>query len=234
MRFVVAVLWLAIGSLLYAQDLTIKGETRIDEVERIVVVKEKITVVTKLPFTIEAPLGGPAYSWEYPSTIMASRKQNVLTVTAGKGLVKVSVEWSTAEIKNGIVIFNPQSAVLTFAIGEVIPPKPPEPMDAFTQKIIDVWKTDTGKEETNTLIELYRMAIDYADKPEYDTTAKYLAKLKTTWEAALKDTLPALRKHLGAEENAAIGKDGNAKMDAKRDAIKALYAKIIKALEQCK
>jgi len=130
-RYSVVFLWGFVWtSILLSQEpskLTIRGETKVEEVERHVVIKEKVTVVTKLPFTVEAPVGGVAYSWEFPSSIAASRTRNILTVTEGKGQVRVSVEWSTAELKAGNLVVTPFSAELLFYIGEVAPPPKPDP-----------------------------------------------------------------------------------------------------------
>lgn len=89
-----------------------------------------VTVVESVPFSIEAPKGGTGYVWQYPPNVTANRKKSVLEITAApKGSLTVSVDWSTAKIVNGTIEFTDHSASITFAVGEVVPPKPVDPVD---------------------------------------------------------------------------------------------------------
>src|SRR5688572_2845732 len=94
-RFIlVAAIALAFGAMAFGQEIVINGDTGTVEVERQVVVKEKLQLIKSLPFALNTAAGGFAYSWDVPATWKTAVKEHVLEVTAApKGIVTVSVKW---------------------------------------------------------------------------------------------------------------------------------------------
>lgn len=125
-RLVIAFWLLAFATLATAQGLTITGGgSRIVEVERVQIVKEKLTLVSSFPFSITAPTGGFLYSWDLPPGVTSKKRLNTLEITAApKGEMVVSVEWVTFDAANKPEL---KAASVLFVVGEVVPPKPPEP-----------------------------------------------------------------------------------------------------------
>jgi len=110
------------------QELKIVGDTKVIDIDRTVVVKDKITLVNTLPVTVSAPAGGFGYAWDYPTGITAKRTLNTLVISAApKGITSISVEWSVVDFDKKLI--DGKSASITFAIGapDPVPPKPPEP-----------------------------------------------------------------------------------------------------------
>lgn len=131
-------LLLLIPSLGHAQgvDLSLKGDgVTVVKVDKVIVVKEDLTVVKSFPFTVTAPAGAGLYFWTYPAGVQASDKGDVLEVTnAPKGAMTISVKSISAKLdKDGKFIgFDTRFGSTSFAIGDVpIPPdpKPPIPPD---------------------------------------------------------------------------------------------------------
>lgn len=121
--------WASASSSL-AQDvpLTISGgDAKVVKVDRVVVVKVDLTVVSSFPFSVTAPAGAGIYFWTYPAGVQAVDKGDKLEITsAPKGELTVNVKAITAdwEAKKFVTKFG----TVTFAVGEVPPgPKPPVP-----------------------------------------------------------------------------------------------------------
>ncbi len=106
--------------------LTIKGDTVVVKVDRVVVVKEDQTVVRSFPFTIDAPPGSALYFWTYPAGVQALDRGDKLEVlSAPKGLMTVSLKIISVDFdKKSFLTKFGQTVV---AIGDVTPPDPPKP-----------------------------------------------------------------------------------------------------------
>lgn len=126
MRFFLLLLLFAAP--LHADDLTIHGETKVIDVDRTIVVKEKMTLVSALPFRIEAPAGALAYVWTVPQGVTWADKDDSIEISnAPKGQITIGVRIKYAAIVDEKIVVTPKTATLTFIIGEVVPPKPPDP-----------------------------------------------------------------------------------------------------------
>jgi hypothetical protein len=106
-------------------ELTIVGgNAKVVDIDKIVVIKDKITVVSTFPFQIQAAKGGFGYVWDYPATITAKAKGSILEVKGGtKSTVTVSVSYSLVDFKAQAI--TEKYAEITFALGDVPPPPPP-------------------------------------------------------------------------------------------------------------
>lgn len=128
MKRYAAVVLLAFVPLLAWADVPLKvhGETRVVQIDKVVIVKEDRTVVTKLPFVIVAPAGAFDYKWSIPNGVVAIDKGDRLEVTgAPKGDLTFSVI-----VKNVIweeKRFTTDFGQVTFSIGDV-GPQPPGPV----------------------------------------------------------------------------------------------------------
>lgn len=109
-------------------SLTLKGDVKEIEVERTVVVKDKVKVAT-LPVTITAPAGATDYRWKYPTSITATDDDSeTLEITdAPNGTLTVSVRMKSYSIVDGKIVVAAKTLQITFTVGEVVPPKPVEP-----------------------------------------------------------------------------------------------------------
>lgn len=89
--------------------------------------KEKVTLITELPFTLEGPADAAIYNWQFPAGVTAIDKGPVLEVTAAaKGTY-------TVYLKATFIDFDKKSTVTSFgqaifSVGELPnPPNPPDP-----------------------------------------------------------------------------------------------------------
>lgn len=129
-----ALLLLTTPALAQSVDLSLKGDgVTVVKVDKVIVVKEDLTVVKSFPFTVTAPTGAGLYFWTYPAGVQAADKGDVLeVVNAPKGAITISVKSISAKLdKDGKFIgFDTKFGSVSFAIGDVpLPPdpKPPEP-----------------------------------------------------------------------------------------------------------
>lgn len=111
--------------------LTLKGDTAVVQVDKVIVTKEDRTVVKSFPLFVIAPSDVGFYYWSYPAAVKASDKGNVLQVdSAPKGDLKVELKVQSAVYDEAAkkIKYVTQFASITVAIGEVPqPPIPPEP-----------------------------------------------------------------------------------------------------------
>jgi len=110
-------------------QLSIKGDTKVVKVPRVITVLDDVTVVGSLPFTVHAPKGGAIYTWSYPPALSVTKKGDTLQVnSAPKGNLTISVEvvnvdWDKRQ-------FVTTFGEVSFAVGDVVPPEPgPLPPD---------------------------------------------------------------------------------------------------------
>lgn len=180
-RFVLAILYtFIVGSFSTAQDLKIVGgDVKTVEVDKVVVVKEQLLLVGKVPFSITAPTGGVGYIWDVPSNATWKRRNEVVEITAApKGMMTVSVEWNTAEIVDGKIKFTSRSASIMFAVGEVGPapkppdPKPPEP--SADNPFVIAWKTETIEKRASYAAVIAGLYNGYAREAKTAMTGKAL------------------------------------------------------------
>lgn len=227
-------------------ELTIKGDTRVDEIERQIVVKEKMTVVTSLPFTLVAPEGAFDYRWKYPSSITAKDDDgDTLEITnASKGIVTVSCRITTLKVVDGQVVTSRKVTEITFAIGEVIPPKPPippTPVDTFTKSLIDAYKAETAPNKAEIVAffaDLYRAA---ASTDVKDQTLTTLGQLYIRLVSARKRVYPddsiilPIRKLIEAELNVLLKPVSDQPLDEEtRTKAAAAFNRIAASLEAVK
>ena len=123
------------GGAARGQDVPLEvkgGGAKIVEVDRQVIVKVNVTVVSSLPFTVSAPKGAGLYFWSYPPTLTASDRGETLEITAAlKGETTVSVKLISADLdKDGkFKGFVTRFGSVTFTVGDVPGPAPPQPPD---------------------------------------------------------------------------------------------------------
>lgn len=223
----VAILWLAffVGAA-SAQDLKITGQN-----------VRVVTVIDGAPFQVEAPKGGFGYAWTFPPSMTATRKANILEVTAApKGTVTVSVEWYIVDFDKRTI--ESRASSITFAVGEPGPgPKPP---DSFTQSLIDAYKNEPGANKAEVVaffVSLYRNA---AKTDAYDASLANLADLYARLVAARKrqyadDVILPMRTLIEAELNALVKPVSDQPLDAStRDKVANAFNRVATALEAVK
>ena len=199
MRFISAwLMWLLIVAALTAEELKLTGDVGSVEVERQVIVKEKLPLAKSLPFTLEAPAGGFGYQWDLPANVKANRKKNSLEITeAPRGILAVTATWTAVDFK--AMTIEDKSATITLVVLSLKPPEPPDPLTAEL-KALYVADPSTDK-PTNLakLIAVFRAAENAALTNQDAKTAKQLADavrtLARSYVAA--DALTAIRKRLG-------------------------------------
>jgi len=130
MRRFAILIFLALASQAWGQEipLTLKGDTQVVQVDKVIVVKEDRTVVKSFPFFVIAPADIGFYRWTYPATTKATDKGNTLQVDAApKGDLKIDLKVESAIVVDGKIKYVTQFSSIVVAIGEVAPPIPPEP-----------------------------------------------------------------------------------------------------------
>lgn len=238
---------LAIGivaGLAYSQELEITGETKTVEVERTIVVKEKMKVVFSQPFKLSAPAGAFDYRWRYPPTfVVRDDDTEVLEVSsAPKGVVTITCKVTNVELKDGKIVTSRKTHLLTFAVGEATPPgPPPQPVDAFTKSLQDAYEVETNSEKAKIVAffaSLYRSAAKNDVKDQSLLTMGDLyARLVTARKREYSDDTIILptRKLIEAELNLLIGiKTTQALDDATRLKAAAAFNRIAASLEVVK
>ena len=164
MRFLIAFLALLLFlALLGAQEkLVLKGDVKEVEVERTVIVKDRVKVAT-LPVTITAPNGATDYRWKYPANVTAADDDSeTLEITdAPNGTLTVSVRMKSYAIVDGKIVVTAKTLQITFTVGEVIPPKPidppkpadpPSPIQLPGLRVLIITETNAGPPSLNLII----------------------------------------------------------------------------------
>ena len=226
-----------------AAELKIVGDVKVVEVERTIIVREPMQVVGKLPFTVQAPAGAFDYRWRYPSNITAKDDDSeALEITAApKGALTVSCRVTHIRVENGAVIPTRKTLTLVFAVGEVVPPKPPNPPDAFTQSLIDAYRTDTTADKAAIVAffaSLYRAA---AATDVNDQSLTKLGELYARLVSARKRAYPddavilPIRKLIETELNALVKPVVDQPLDSStRTKVAAAFNRVAAALEAVK
>jgi len=132
-RFALGILFV-MAAMASGQDvpLTLKGDTQVVQVDKVIVVKEDRTVVKSFPLFVIAPADIGFYRWTYPATTKATDKGNTLQVDAApKGDLKVDLKVESAIVVDGKIKYVTQFSSIVVAIGapEPVPPIPPIPPD---------------------------------------------------------------------------------------------------------
>lgn len=95
------------------------GNPVVVEIEKMIVVKEKVTLLSSFPFTLTAGSDGLGYVWEVPAGVKYKRKNNVLEILdAPKGGSEISVEYSKVEVVNGQLKITPKYQSTTFTVAD--------------------------------------------------------------------------------------------------------------------
>lgn len=114
-----------------AVQLKLGGDgVKVVEVDKVITVKEKRTVVVSFPVTVSAaPLANTRYNWTVPPGVYAVPRGALLEVrSAPKGELVIDLHQETFDFKAGTLTNRYGS--LTLTVGDVPPgpgPKPPEP-----------------------------------------------------------------------------------------------------------
>lgn len=128
-------LLLALALPAQGQDVRLEvkgGGAKVVQVDRQVLVKVDVTVVSSLPFTVQAPAGAGLYFWQYPPGVAAQDRNDRLEVTAApKGELTVGVKMITADLddQGRFKGFRTAYGSVTFTVGDVPQPGPPTPPD---------------------------------------------------------------------------------------------------------
>lgn len=234
MRFsAAAILFLACHA--FAQDapLTVTGgDAKTVEVERQVIVKDKLTQTTSFPFTISAPKGGNLYIWHVPDGATANKKADTLEITAApQGKLLVSVSWIVIDFKAMATV--EKSASITVIIGSLTPPDP------LTDAFQVLYAADAGMSKAGdlaALIQVYRGAAYLLGTQTTFTAGEFFAAAKKLADGKIPaDSLKALRAKIGTTIAAALPDDPDAPLDdATRKAAAALYGRVATCLEAVK
>lgn len=155
--------------------IEIKGTgVKVVKVDKVVIVKEDMTLVSSLPFTVNAPAGNLLYVWSYPQGVTARKKGEILEVTAApKGAVTVSVEMISVDFDAKKVVT--KYGEVTFTVGDVplppIPPgpepKPPEPKPpepSADNPFVAAWKMETVANKENIVAVIAALYRGYASE----------------------------------------------------------------------
>lgn len=251
-HFIVSLL-LALGILashVEAQDLQIKGgDVRIVEVDRIIVIKDKVRVVSTFPFTINAPAADPSqvslYSWDVPPGFTVTKKDHVLTViTAPKGSATISVTYVFIETEPKLKVTK-QDVSITFAVGEPGPGPPPGPLpdppDAFTKSLQDAYKVETNPEKAKIVAFFASLYRSVARNDVKDQSLSTLGDLYARLVSARKREYPddeiilPIRKLIEAELNLLVGTKTTKGLDEEtRSKAAAAFNRIAASLEAIK
>lgn len=208
-------------------QLDLVGDVTKIQVDKIIVVKEDLRVVNKLPFVIRAPAGGFLYAWDFPQGVTATKKARELTVTkAPNGRLTISVEYvvinfkaESAETKTGSI---------DFSIGAPLPPEPPippkppdppapEPTDAIWPALKAAWQADpsaTKIQDKDNLASLYAQS---GAKTAFDPTLTKVIALKNIIRDAritlMGDRLPTVRQVINDESQRVLPSAVDANLD---------------------
>ena len=182
-----------------ASSLVLKGDLKTVEVERQVIVKDKVQFVASFPLTITAPAGATDYRWKYPASVTADDDDSeTFTITdAPRGSVSVSVRMKTYAIKDGALSVSSKSATITFTVGEVVPPKPidpPKPINPVGFRVLLVHEAQEASpsffDSRNVKLYLDAKTVKDGSQPSWrridkDNPGLNLPKdLRLMWEAA--------------------------------------------------
>ncbi len=130
-RLSVALLIFLAGTFAGAQDIPLEikgGDTKIVQVDTVVVVKSPLTVVSNFPFTVHAPSGHALYFWSVPSGITSLDKGDRLEITsAPKGRLTIGVKIVAADWDQKK--FLTKFGSVSFAVGDGAPVPVPDPID---------------------------------------------------------------------------------------------------------
>lgn len=233
MRFLVSLILALLAAMLArADDLTVNGDTGMVEVERQIVVKEKLTLAKKLPVTINAPAGGFGYSWDVPSTVKANQKKDVLEIIEGRGVVTIGLKWTMIDFEKKTV--TDKSASITLVLIEVKPPEPTDPLYSELRKLFDA---DSAADKAATVQKLagaYRYAAQ-ATQDKAVTTIGVLVDALTNYLKSIDGkSLSALRERIGAELEKTLPLDDGPLTDTLRKSIGDAYTRIATLLEAIK
>lgn len=112
---------------LTAQDLNITGDgTKIVEIDKTVVIKQKVNLITAFPAKIQAPSTFLLYVWQVPSAVHYIDSNDSITITSavkGDYTIKVNlvnINFETKKVER-------KTAEVTFTVGDTPDPKPPIP-----------------------------------------------------------------------------------------------------------
>lgn len=140
-----------------AQDVPLQitgGDAKVVKVDKVVIVKTDLIVVSSFPFQVKGIPGAGLYFWNYPQGVTATDKGDALEVTAApKGTLTVSVKCVSAKLdKEGKFIgFATTFGSVTFAVGEPgpgpnpPPPDPPPPVPTAGLKVLIVYESGERK-----------------------------------------------------------------------------------------
>ncbi len=242
---------LLLASPLAAQSipLTLKGDTAVVKVDRVIVAKEDRTVVKSFPVLIVAPVDIGFYRWSYPTAVKATDKGNVLQIDAApKGDVTINLKVESAVIDGGKVKYVTQFADIMFSVGDVAP-TPPEPVvpptpiipptDPLVATLQAAYATDPDPNKvanTASLAGLYHVAAEVA----YDGTVVKVGDLYTRMKVAsaslkLTNAVVSVRKAISVELDRVLPTDPNVALtDPLRKTFSDNFKRVENALGACK
>lgn len=152
---VVALLGLAHAG--QAQDLVVKGKTQ--------------TIITEMPFTVEAPAGYFRYTWAHPGSFVVKKKAaHILEVTAapeGTHTIEASALKVEVDFDKKVFDIKDMAWSVTVNVGKIAPPVPPDPPPPVppgpASKIGIVLLKDSRKDDNPERLTLLAQAKTFAD-----------------------------------------------------------------------
>lgn len=214
-------------------ELQIEGQVETVEVERTVIVRDKLPLVKALPFTLIAPAGGTGYLWDVPPGVQFKRAKNKLTITsAPSGPLTISVEWSTAKLVNGGIEFEDHSGKLTLVVGELTPPVPPDPL---AKELAALYAADNAADKlagAQRLAALYRLLAKEVNSTGYTSLLSFIEFASNAVAALPGDPLPSIRARLRIELQKELPSDVETPLTADlRAKVSTLYSRFAVILE---
>jgi len=208
--------------------LTIKGDTQIEKITRLVPVTEEREIVKKLPFEVLAPPDADGYWWTVPAGVLINDRGDVIEVVSappGELLVKIKVQTITFD-------FNFETKPPTvkrqtkftfgqrvFNIGTIKPPDPPPTPSALQKALQDAYNADLDpakSAKTPVLADLLAGVVPAAQSSGKIKTAKDLQTLvKSATDLAIgAGAIPSVRSAVGSYLVTVLGTNVSAPADA--------------------
>ena len=225
-------------------QLELKGEgVKVVDVDKVIIVKVKMTVVDVFPVTVSVPPDKYLVScrWQYPrKTVEANDNDTSLEiVSAPKGELRISVTAKYVELdKDGKFqgLANKVGSI-AFSVGTPTPPDPPLPTDAFSKAVLDAYVAD-GKPvaQVAQLAALYRQSATTVNNLSNKTAKDVLDTMHKAAVSLVGDAttvLPKTRRVIADELNKTLANMTTLTPD-NRSTITAAFVRVQVALEGCK
>jgi hypothetical protein len=230
-----------------APTLVLKGDVKEAERERTIIIKEKYQLVQTLPVRVEPPVNPKAqYRWKVldgpngkplAGVTIEDDEANVLVITAApKGDVTVKVRVTTIVAGE----FDVKQWQVSFIVGSVVPPKPPEPpIDDFTKSLKALYDANNEPGKAASVAKLaavWKDAQAIASNASLTTYGAMYAQIRLLGASKMQpQELVSIRTKVAEELDSKLPIQTATPMtDELRKEATAQYLRVQRALELCK